>query len=158
MAKIYVGTYAKYNNGSIEGKWLDLEDYSDKEEFYEACAELHEDEEDPEFMFQDYEECLGMVSESFIDEKIFELLQSDHDIEAIEAYMYCYGEWDEQRFEDAYVGEWKDDEDFAYDQAEQMGDIEKDVRWPYTCIDWASAARDLMWDYTEHNGHYFRNF
>ena len=45
-AKVYVGTYAKYNNGSLYGAWLDLSDYSDKEEFYEACRELHEDEED----------------------------------------------------------------------------------------------------------------
>ena len=35
-AKVYVGTYAKYNNGSLSGAWLDLSDYSDKEEFYEA--------------------------------------------------------------------------------------------------------------------------
>ena len=40
-AKVYVGTYAKYNNGSLFGAWLDLSDYSDKEEFYEACRELH---------------------------------------------------------------------------------------------------------------------
>ena len=53
--KIYVGTYAKYNNGSIFGEWLTLGDYSDLEEFYEACRELHKDEEDPEFMFQDFE-------------------------------------------------------------------------------------------------------
>ncbi|MEQ3054471.1 antirestriction protein ArdA, partial [Bacteroides finegoldii] len=45
-AKVYVGTYAKYNNGSLSGAWLDLSDYSDKEEFYEACRELHKDEED----------------------------------------------------------------------------------------------------------------
>ena len=38
-AKVYVGTYAKYNNGSLSGAWLDLSDYSDKEEFYEACPE-----------------------------------------------------------------------------------------------------------------------
>ncbi len=54
-ARIYVGTYAKYNEGSIFGKWLDLSDYSDKDEFYETCRELHKDEEDPELMFQDWE-------------------------------------------------------------------------------------------------------
>ena len=42
-ARVYVGTYNKYNNGSLFGKWLDLSDYSDK------------DEQEPEFMFQDYE-------------------------------------------------------------------------------------------------------
>ena len=28
-ARVYVGTYNKYNNGSLFGKWLDLSDYSD---------------------------------------------------------------------------------------------------------------------------------
>lgn len=32
-ARIYVGTYAKYNDGSIEGAWLDLEDFRNKNEF-----------------------------------------------------------------------------------------------------------------------------
>ena len=41
-ASVYVGTYAKYNNGSLFGAWLDLSDYSDKEEFYEACRELQD--------------------------------------------------------------------------------------------------------------------
>lgn len=27
--QVYVGTYAKYNNGSIQGAWLDLEQYND---------------------------------------------------------------------------------------------------------------------------------
>src|SRR5690349_16831915 len=53
--RVYVGTYAKYNNGSIAGAWLDLEDYADKDSFLAACAELHKDEDDPEFMFQDFE-------------------------------------------------------------------------------------------------------
>lgn len=27
--KLYVSTYAKYNAGSLAGKWLDLADYAD---------------------------------------------------------------------------------------------------------------------------------
>ena len=34
-AKLYVGSYAKYNNGSIAGAWLELNDYGDSEEFLE---------------------------------------------------------------------------------------------------------------------------
>ena len=40
---IYVGTYEKYNNGSIAGKWLKLNDYEDISAFYKACTELHKD-------------------------------------------------------------------------------------------------------------------
>lgn len=48
QAAIYVGTYAKYNAGSLFGKWFDLSDFADKDEFLEACKELHKDEDDPE--------------------------------------------------------------------------------------------------------------
>ena len=68
-ASVYVGTYGKYNNGSLFGAWLDLSDYADKEEFYEACRELHKDEEDAEFMFQDWENVPeGLIGESWISE------------------------------------------------------------------------------------------
>ena len=53
-AKIYVGTYGTYNAGSLFGKWLDLSDYSDKDGFNEACRELYKDEEDAEYMYQDW--------------------------------------------------------------------------------------------------------
>ncbi len=53
--RVYVGTFGKYAAGSLRGKWLDLEDYNDKDEFTKACKELHKDEADPEFMFNDHE-------------------------------------------------------------------------------------------------------
>jgi Antirestriction protein (ArdA) len=53
--KIYVGTYAKYNNGSLFGDWFNLTDYSDYEELMSQVLEFHEDEEDPELMIQYYE-------------------------------------------------------------------------------------------------------
>lgn len=52
---LYCGTYAKYNNGRVAGKWLKLRDYPDAEAFLQACRDLHRDEADPELMFQDYE-------------------------------------------------------------------------------------------------------
>ena len=72
-ARVYVGTYNKYNNGSLFGKWLDLSDYSGKDEFLEACRELHEDEQDPELMFQDIENIPeALISESWLSDKFFE--------------------------------------------------------------------------------------
>jgi len=57
---------------------------------------------------------------------------------------------------DAYYGEYDSDEDFARSIAEELGLI-KDVQWPYTCIDWERAANDIMYDYFESEGYYFRN-
>ena len=76
---IYVGTYQKYNNGSINGEWVDLSDYSSLDDFYDYCKELHKDESDPEFMFQDREGegHATFVSESHINERVFEFLELD---------------------------------------------------------------------------------
>lgn len=84
-AAIYVGTYAKYNAGSLFGKWFNLSDFADKDEFMEACKELHKDEEDPEFMFQDRENIPEeLVSESWISEIFFELRDKVEDMDAAE--------------------------------------------------------------------------
>ena len=50
-ARIYVGTYAKYNNGTLQGEWVSLSDFYDLDGFLEYCTEIHEDEEEPEYMF-----------------------------------------------------------------------------------------------------------
>lgn len=71
--KLYVGTYVKYNRGSIAGGWLDLDKFANKEEFLKACRCLHKGERDPEFMFQDVEFTTGedwernYYNESYID-------------------------------------------------------------------------------------------
>ena len=74
-ARVYVGTYNKYNNGSLFGKWLDLSDYSDKDEFMEACRELHKDEQDPEYDVSGTSRTYPkpLISESWLSEKFFEL-------------------------------------------------------------------------------------
>lgn len=72
-ARVYVGTYAKYNAGSLAGKWLTLADYKDKADFIAACKALHKDEADPELMFQDWEGVPSwMIGESHIDAEVWE--------------------------------------------------------------------------------------
>jgi hypothetical protein len=39
-------------------------------------------------------------------------------------------------------------ESFAQDEAESLGLINNEVRWPYTCINWEQAAEDLKSDYS----------
>src|SRR5208282_2051077 len=38
--------------------------------------------------------------------------------------------------------------EYAQELAEECGMIQKEVKWPYTCIDWDHAARELLMDYT----------
>ena len=53
--KLYVGTYNKYNNGSLDGRWIDLNNFECKQDFLTECYRLHADETDAELMFQDCE-------------------------------------------------------------------------------------------------------
>jgi antirestriction protein len=62
-----------------------------------------------------------------------------------------------QAAEDAFVGEFSSDEEFAQDMAENCGSMTEKVEWPYTCIDWEYAARELMYDYFVEDGFYFRS-
>lgn len=76
---------------------------------------------------------------------------------ACQAYVYAMGATDLSEFEEAFCGCHDSDEDFAEYMAESVGAIDEDAQWPNNCIDWEHAARELMYDYTEHDGFYFRN-
>lgn len=39
-------------------------------------------------------------------------------------------------------------ETYAQELAEELDLIKRDAAWPYTCIDWERAARELQMDYT----------
>lgn len=167
-AKVYVGTYRKYNEGSIEGAWLDLSDYDDKDEFYEACAELHSDEDDAEYMFQDWENLPdGLIGESWISEKVFSLVNELNDIDNIEAFsafVDAFGfdlENDDiddikSKFDDNYQGEYTDEEDFAYKIVQECYDLPE---FAQSYFDYEKYARDLfMGDYSFQDGYVFRQF
>jgi len=157
--RVYVGTYAKYNNGSIFGKWLDVEDYADYEEFNEACLDLHKDEHDCELMFQDWEDIPdSMICESSVSCELWELM------DAIEASylgkdVFWAGLWLDipfDKIEDAYAGHYPSDEEFAEQLAEDCGLVDENASWPNYYIDWSRAAFDLMVnDYQKNNGYYF---
>lgn len=86
--KIYVGTYKKYNEGSIKGAWLSLDDCESINDFYTKCEKLHSDENDCEFMFQDYENIpKNLIGESWIDERIFDIINLNLEDEEQEAFI-----------------------------------------------------------------------
>lgn len=132
---VYVGTYGKYNDGSLCGLWIDLSSFDDYDEFINFCKAIHADEEDPELMAQDFE-CFPRqwYNEGFIDEDDFNHILEysqmcdKHGQEAADDYMEFHDELD--NFEEAYCGEWDSEEDFArhivdecYDLESEMGDL-----------------------------------
>ena len=73
--RVYVGTFGKYNKGSLAGKWLNIKEYKSVDDFYKACEQLHSNEYDPEFMFQDWEYIPNkFIGGGWIDPKLFELI------------------------------------------------------------------------------------
>jgi len=81
---------------------------------------------------------------------------TDQDTEVIAAALYLSIE--PKNIDEAYHGSFNNDEHFAKETAEQCGEYnQRDERWPKNCIDWELAAKELMYDYCEQNGHYFRN-
>jgi len=114
---VYCGTYGKYNNGSIDGMWVDITKFGSYDEFSEFLSKiLHHDEEDPELMFQDYEYFpRAWYTESMMDEQTFDNIQkyAEGDTDAYDAYLEWYDTKDIDDFEEHYVGKYDSKEDFA---------------------------------------------
>lgn len=161
MGRIYCGTYEKYNSGSLQGKWLNVEDYDSKEDFLRACGELHDDETDPEFMFQDWENVpSGLISESWISEIVFksneiksrvEVMGVDFSVFVDFCDYYGYTEQDKaiKDFENALVfcGSLRD----FVEECEEIPDR------LYNYINWDDLVREYSFDYDEICGCVFRN-
>ena len=160
---VYVGTYGKYNEGSLCGLWIDLSSFSDYDEFIDFCNAIHADEEDPELMAQDYEAFPRQgYNEGFMSEEDFDHIQEytelcdKYDVDAVDDYMEFADELD--NFEEAYCGEWDSEEDFARHIVEECYDLEKLMGDLSRYFDYEAFGRDLfMWDYNMGaNNHVFR--
>lgn len=154
---VYVSTFDKYNRGSLGGMWVDLTAFEDYDEFVDFCTLLHYDDDDPEFMMQDFENFPEELYDEGMSRKDFdrihlycELIEQDKEI--VDAYLELYG-WDDhltwEHINDLYQGCYDSEEAFAeylvdevyYDEIQRGG---------FLCqyIDYERMARDLfMCDY-----------
>lgn len=162
MARFYVSTYKKYNKGTLKGAWMDTDDFTDAADFFEACAELHKDEDDPELMFQDCEDC----PDHFYSESM-----SEHKLQELYDYLNDYDEDDR-----AIIEEYWEDEDssespsrimemycytgtgieYAEILCDECGDLENVPNFIKYHIDWEGVWHDLECDgYTETRNYVF---
>lgn len=168
-ASVYVGTYKKYNEGSLAGAWMELADYKSKDEFMEACKELHSDEEEPEFMYQDYSNIPdGMINESYIDPLLFGIIQSAKDMSEteLEAFFvfldmnfvdYSYikdGEDLVELFRDKYIGQFDSEEEFATYMAEMEWAEELQTEFGQY-FDYEAYSRTLLTSGYRHQGDFY---
>lgn len=145
--RIYIGTYAAYNSGSLRGGWLFLDDYDDSEAFYEACRQLHKAEADPELMFQDWEG----IPDNFIDESELspdywswrEIVENSHlDREVFDAAAEIDIPADE--VEECYAGEYSTRADLAAELLDDTGELDQIPENLRHYFDYDSYGRDLL--------------
>lgn len=160
---VYVGTYGKYNDGSLCGLWIDLSTFNGYDDFIDFCKAIHADEEDPELMAQDFEGFPrqwydeGFMSEDDFDNIIeYSELCDKYSREAVDDYMEFHDELDD--FEEAYCGEWDSEEDFARHIVSEFYDLERSMGELANYFDYEAFGRELfMWDYSMGaNGNVFR--
>jgi len=170
MRTLTVDFIYEYNGEEKEPFTFEFSDNETEQEVKEAIAEHltelaqeQDPEEEGEVNANDIE-LTDVSCDEDIDGKdtlkdIFEFAEGycncDQDAEVVTAALYCGVSPSD--IDEAYNGQYSDDEDFAQEMAEQIGAIDKNATWPQNCIDWEYAAKELMYDYCEHNGHYFRN-
>ena len=149
-ARIYVGTYAKYNNGTLQGEWVSLSDFYDLDGFLEYCAEIHEDEEEPEYIFQDWENIPdSLIDESNLEEAFWTWVEGNNIKLTQDAYDLV------KSFQSAYIGSYASKEEFAEELVRMENDL-SDFALSY--FDFSKYADDLFdTDYWYKNGYVFRN-
>lgn len=136
-ACVYVTTDKKFNEGSAAGGWLKLSDYSNIDEFDEACEELHDDEEEPKFIFEDHEHIpKDLINESWISASLFEAIEAIEDMDHTlrEPFLiWCNNGHKHLATEDIYdlisgftmeyIGKYTHKEDFARELIDERTDL-----------------------------------
>lgn len=154
---VYVGTYKKYNEGNLYGAWIDLTKVYSEDEFYEICLLLHNDEEDPEIMFQDFNDIPeSLQSESQINfEYLLEWLELDEDDKdkCREYWEYIDEDTDVQSILERYVCEIDDFEEHCENLFYEFypGIPDSVIRY----IDFESYASDIKSEYYESYSYIF---
>lgn len=151
---LYCGTYGKYNSGNLSGMWVDLSTFDDYEEFINFCKAIHADEEDPELMYQDYENMPGSLYHESMGEEGFNKIAEycelcdDYSVSAVDDFLEWDSTEDLDNMHDAYVGVYDSREDFAREIVSDCYDIENIMGNLACYFDYEAFARDLfMGDY-----------
>ena len=164
QASAWVGCLSCYNNGSLVGKWVPGIEATDLEAAGLAKVETVGDYTAPrcvrcfgdEFWVMDHDNYFGFIDGECSPaeaqkaaELIAEIEADGVDIAAAAAWIsYTGQEWDRSSFEDSYAGEYDTFEEYAEELAGELyGKELQEARWPFSCIDWKHAARELSYDY-----------
>ena len=151
---LYCGTYGKYNSGNLRGMWVDVSTFDDYEDFVNFCLAIHADEEEPELMYQDFENMPDSLYHESMGEEGFNKIAEycelcdEYSVEAVDDFLEWDSTEDLDNMHDAYVGVYDSREDFAREIVSDCYDIENIMGNLACYFDYEAFARDLfMGDY-----------
>ena len=149
-----------------KGLWVKLDEVTEWEQVTEKLQAAFPDADMDEILCADVEGLAKHFYSSNCDGfsmQAWALYQEDREFypdltdEVIDAYFMNCGVSDLSDVEDAYQGEYSDDEAFADEYLESTGmlsEIPESLRYYF---DTEKFARDMMMDYFSNDGHYFRS-
>ena len=157
-ACVYVGTYHKYSCGSLEGAWIDLETFNDEEELMEFLHRLHADEEEPEFMVQDYMNFPRRFYSETMNENDFKELYKWLNLDEEEREM-CAEYWDEiyegasvEEITESLVYSGNSDDYFDELAEEELGNVPDALKF---CFDYVKWRELCSYDYNVTSNYIF---
>jgi antirestriction protein len=123
--KVYVADLEAYNNGKLSGVWLDLTDYNDADELMDAIQDFLKTSGGEEYAIHDYENLPSSMYSEYMGKSDFEEIYQMIDLAKdnnlpLEVVMEVVSQYDESAL-DEYYGVYDDEEDFAYQQVEELG-------------------------------------
>ena len=178
--RVWVGCLGCYNAGRLVGEWFDATEAPENmPEFNQMVGSNlpavipsdHDDEQHEELWVFDHENFHGLLAgecSPVTAKELAEVLASVDNPEAYGAYASDVGHEyaTPEGFEDAFCGEWESGPDYAQELASDAGYLTIDERdpygrgktrdlsnvWPFSCIDWEQAWRELTFDgYSAHD-------
>jgi antirestriction protein len=153
--RIYVASLSDYNNGRLEGKWLDLADYSDASELMEAIQEMLDEltekyksvdgEVREEFAVHDYEGIPSTLASEYMGEQDFQQLYDIAEVadergipvEVLVERAGDTGSDDYQALADSlmFVVDGNDESDIVHEYEDQIGELGSDFWSNHIYID-----------------------
>ena len=123
--RIYVADLEAYNNGRLVGEWLDLADYNDADELMEAIQDVLKKSGGEEYAIHDYENFPSNLYSEYMSRNDFQALydvmetakENDLPLSVVQEIVSQYGEGGV----DEFYGKFDNEEDFAYQQVEELG-------------------------------------
>jgi antirestriction protein len=163
MLSVYIANLAKYNNGELFGKWLNLSEITE-EELQEAISEILG--KDEELFISDYEwsgidiyDIPEFGSITLLKLKIDEIAElSEQDQKKLRYMIKQEGytlETALTKIDDCDIYENMDLKGLAENLVEEgiFGEIPENIK---AYLDYEKIARDLSYDYSEYKGDIFR--